>query len=332
MHDDTTPDDSTPHDKTGRTAFLARGRPANPTHTVLPAAALALGLGLATLSVLTGLPGSGLAQRGPPRAAARAAVAVAAIELAPHRAVYEFALGTARSSNSVASVAGRMVYEFTGSVCEGYTQSMRFVTRTSSQEGEVTVNDQRTSSWEDAAGTRYRFQSSQFRGDQLSEQTAGTAARGEADADMAVELTHPEKTKTAVGNRALYPVQHSVKLLEAARRGETSFKAEFFDGSEGGEKSYIINAHIGRPVAAAYNKSLPRVGQAERLDGIAAWPVALSYFEHGSEKRDAVPNYEMSFLIFQNGVSRRLVIDNGEYTMKGELTELVMLDPVPCKK
>ena len=287
---------------------------------------LAAAAGLAA-AVLAG-PTNSLAQRTQARAESKAAV----IELAPHRAVYAFALGTTRTSNSVASLAGRMVYEFTGSTCDGYTQAMRFVTKTTSQEGETTVSDQRTSSWEDVEGVNYRFQSSQFRGDQLTEQTAGIARRGAGDADMRVELTHPEKTTTAVGGRAVFPVQHSVKLLEAARRGENQFKAEFYDGSEGGEKSYIINAQIGRPAASGFNKTLARVGHAERLDGVPAWPVALSYFEHGAETKDAVPNYEMSFLIFQNGVSRRLVIDNGEYTMKGELTDLVMLDPTPCKK
>ena len=290
--------------------------------------------GVVAVTALAAMPSAGVAQRAAgSKADPRTAIAApSVIDLAPHRAIYEFSLGTARSSNSVASVSGRMVYEFTGSVCDGYSQSMRFVTRTSSQEGETTISDQRTSSWEDAAATRYRFSSSQFRGDQLTEQTSGAASRGEAESDMAVELTLPEKTKTAVGGRSLYPVQHSIKLLEAARKGETRFKAEFFDGSEGGEKSYVINALIGRQVAAGYNKTLPRVGHAERLDGVVAWPVALSYFEHGAEKRDAVPNYEMSFLIFNNGVSRRLLIDNGEYTLKGELTDLVMLDPAPCKK
>ena len=43
--------------------------------------------------------------------------------LAPHRAVYEFALGTTRSGNSLASLSGRMVYEFTGSSCDGFTQT-----------------------------------------------------------------------------------------------------------------------------------------------------------------------------------------------------------------
>lgn len=274
------------------------------------------------------------AQRAAPQPAARTPQPLPANEpaLAPHRAIYEFALGSARSGKTIAALTGRMVYEFTGSNCDGFTQSMRFVTRTTSQEGETSTSDQRTTSWEPLDGSRYRFQSSQYRDDKLTEQTAGTAVRAEGEADTTVALTHPDSRTTAVGRQALFPVQHSLKLLEAARQGLTSFRADFYDGSEGGEKSYVVNALIGKPVAATYNRSLPRVGQAAKLDGLPAWPVALSYYEHGAETKDAVPTYEMSFLFFQNGVSRRLLIDNGEYAMKGELTDLVMLEPSPCRR
>lgn len=267
-----------------------------------------------------------------PAAAAIAQQPSAPVKLAPHRAVYDFVLGSTRTSNSISALSGRMVYEFTGSTCEGFTQTMRFVTRTTAQSGEAQLSDQRSTSWEDNAGVNYRFQSSQYRDQKLTDQTAGTAIRGQGEADTRIDLTHPDKRFTAIGGAALFPVQHSVQMIEAARRGRSNFKADFFDGSEGGEKTYVINAMIGRPVAASFNKSLKRVGQADKLDGIPAWPVALSYFEQGSERTDAVPVYEMSFLIFANGVSRRLVIDNGEYQMKGELSEFTLIDTPPCKK
>lgn len=254
------------------------------------------------------------------------------VQLAPHRAVYEFTLGKVRSEKGVTSLTGRMVYEFTGSPCEGYNQTMRFVTRTSAASGTTSVSDQRSTSWEDDAGQRYRFQSSQYRDQKLVDQTAGTATRGVGQEDTRVELTHPNRRTTAVGGAALFPVQHSLKLIEAARRGRTNFTADFFDGSEGAEKTYIVSAQIGKAMATGFNRGLPRVGHADKLDGVQAWPVMLSYFEQGSETKDALPVYEMGFAFFANGVSRRLVIDNGEYTMNGELSELTMLEPAPCRK
>ena len=87
----------------------------------------------------------------------------APIALAPHRAVYDFTLGKARTEKSVTALTGRMVYEFTGSTCEGWSQTMRFVTRTTTAAGTSSVTDQRSTSWENDAATQLRFSSSQYR-------------------------------------------------------------------------------------------------------------------------------------------------------------------------
>lgn len=254
------------------------------------------------------------------------------VQLVPHRAIYEFKLGKVRSEKGITSLSGRMVYEFTGSVCDGYTQTMRFVTRTSAASGNVSISDQRSTSWEEDTGMRYRFQSSQYRNQKLIEQTAGTATRGEGSEDTRIELTHPDKRRGLVTGSAMFPVQHSLRLIDAARRGRTNFTTDFFDGSEGGEKTYVVSAQIAKAVAPGFNRTLPRVGQADKLDGVQAWPVVLSYYEQGTEGKDALPVYEMGFVFFANGVSRRLMIDNGEYTMHGELSELTLLEATPCRK
>ena len=63
-----------------------------------------------------------------------AAAARNAKVLAPHRAVYEITLDRSRGGSGVSDMSGRMVYELKGSECEGYTQTMRFVTRMTNQE------------------------------------------------------------------------------------------------------------------------------------------------------------------------------------------------------
>ena len=89
--------------------------------------------------------------------------------LAPHRAVYEMTLATARGGTGVTAVTGRMVYELTGSACEGYTQNMRFVTQMANQGGTTMITDLRSSSWEEGSGKRFRFNSSQFRDEKPTE-------------------------------------------------------------------------------------------------------------------------------------------------------------------
>jgi hypothetical protein len=87
---------------------------------------------------------------------------------------------------------------------------------------------------------------------------------------------------------------------------------------------------IGSVVAAGGNRKLARVKNAERLDGIAAWPVSIGYFEPNSDKTDAVPVYELTFWFFENGVSRKLFIDYGEFAIQGELAQITFHEPSKC--
>ena len=93
--------------------------------------------------------------------------------MVPHRAVYDMSLGDARSGASVTDVEGRMVFEITGSACEGYTQNMRFVTKMGSAEGQPSVTDLRSKTFEDGAATTFRFTSTQLHDQKPSETAEG---------------------------------------------------------------------------------------------------------------------------------------------------------------
>jgi hypothetical protein len=264
--------------------------------------------------------------------AGSASAAPDAIVLAPHRAVYDIVLDQTRAAGSVTDLTGRMVYELTGNACDGYTQNMRFVTRTTSQEGSQKLNDLRSSSFEDGAFKTLKFSSSQYADEQQSEQTGGDASRTGEGGKVKVEVTRPAKRSLTLDAATLFPIQHSIQVLEAARAGKSLFTSDLYDGSEKGEKVYATTAVIGNKAAPGFNAKLPKVANTERLEKMAAWPVALSYFEKEKDKTDATPAYEMAFLFYENGVSRRLRIDYGEFAVRGTLKEITFLDPLPCDK
>ena len=263
---------------------------------------------------------------------AAAASAKGPIVMVPHRAVYDMALGESRAGSSVTDVQGRMVFEITGSACEGYTQNMRFVTKMAGAEGQPSVTDLRSTTFEDGAATLFRFNSSQLRDQKPGEEAVGDAKRADRNADLAVDLTKPEKKKLAFGNKVYLPVQHSIALVEAGQTGVTRLKADLYDGSEHGDKVYETTSNIGLEVPPGGNKKLPEVKNAGPLDALSAWPVSISYYEKGADKQDAAPAYELGFLFYENGVSRKLVIDYGEFSIKGDLKEITFLDPTPAAK
>ena len=60
-----------------------------------------------------------------------------AVELASHRAVYDLKLAQARGKRPVEAVRGRILYDFSGSACEGYALQFRQVSEIDSGEGKV---------------------------------------------------------------------------------------------------------------------------------------------------------------------------------------------------
>lgn len=262
--------------------------------------------------------------------ASAAATPQRAVTFAPHRAVYDISLERAASGSGVTEVRGRMVYELQGSRCEGFTQNMRFVTRMTSQDGSEQVNDLRSSSFEDVAASRLRFNTSQFRDQELVETTSGDARLGADPQGIEVQVASPEPRTLRFGSRAMFPMRHSEQLVESARAGRRQFVADLFDGSEKGEKVYTTSAVIGRPSTGA---ALPaRLADGSKLAGVVSWPVSIGYFEAKEPSGDGLPAYELSFRLFENGVSSVLVIDYGEFAVRGELSDLTYLPVSDCRE
>src|ERR1700742_2094554 len=74
-----------------------------------------------------------------------------------HQALYDLNLVKSRGSNPINSARGRILYNFSGSACEGYTSDFRQVSELEVGEGKMTLSDLRSTSWEDGAGKSYRF-------------------------------------------------------------------------------------------------------------------------------------------------------------------------------
>ena len=253
-----------------------------------------------------------------------------AVIFAPHRAVYEITLANSVAGSGVTDMSGRMVYELTGSSCDGFTQNMRFVTRMTNQEGTESINDLRTSSWEELAGKRLRFSSTQYQNDVIAEASQGDAVRSKAGGGADVELVRPSKKKVSLPADIYFPMQHAAALIQSAKTGQSHLTANLYDGSEKGEKYYVTNSVIGKKYEQGAIANAAAIKDAAKLQGLASWPVAISYFDAGKDKEDTPPAYELSFRYYENGVTENLKIDYGQFALKGELKELTVLPQGKC--
>lgn len=250
--------------------------------------------------------------------------------LAPHRAVYELKLSQNRGSSAVDQVRGRIVYQFTGDACDGYALNFRQVTEIGNGEGQTNVSDLRSETWEDGSGKSFRFTAQNFLNDALDRDTDGKAERA-ADA-VKVTVAKPQAVAKSYERGMMFPTEHLIKILDAARANTTLVEAAIYDGSEAGDKSFDTLAVIGKQETTP-PPDIEAPAKKPELEKEAFWPVAISYFERGKKTDgEQTPDYQMSFDLYANGVSRALKIDYGEFVLVGELTELEFLKPTSCAK
>src|SRR4051812_3480331 len=160
----------------------------------------------------------------------------AAVALASHRAVYDLKLASTRGKRAMSAVRGRILYDFSGSACEGYALQFRQVSELDSGEGKSLISDLRATSWEDGAAKRLRFHSQNYFDENLRESVDGQAER-EAGG-IAVELTEPGTKKLNLKTDLVFPAEHIRRIIDAARDGKTLLQVSVYDGSDTGEKLY----------------------------------------------------------------------------------------------
>jgi hypothetical protein len=261
------------------------------------------------------------------------ALALAAKEpskLVPHRAIYEMTLDEARSASGITGIDGRMVFEFTGSACDGYSLNMRMVTQMTDTQGQTNLTDLRSSTWEQGDGKKFRFQSAQYLNDKLGDVTMGRADRGAPTEAVNVKLSQPSRAQINLSGQVFFPTQHSIALIEKALSGKNVFQARIYDGSEKGRKVYATTAFIGTLVRPGADEAkLETPAKEKKLGELPSWPVSIGYFE--IKDGDLTPSYQIDFRLYENGVSRKLLIDYGDFSIQGTLSSLEYLQAKECK-
>lgn len=240
--------------------------------------------------------------------------------LAAHRAVYDVKLKEASDRSGIDGMSGRIVYEFRGTACDGYTTKFRFVTRLSAR-GEVNMTDQRTSTFEDGSGENFRFVTKTYVNENEDKNIEGSATS--QDGSVIVDLKRPEPLELDL-NSALFPTKHVLDLIDRAQAGETFYEEQIFDGSDGGDRVLTTTVVIGP------QKSEPTEDAAdETLEGELYRNISVAYFDEVNDP-EGLPEYSIAFKLHDNGISRDLEMDYGDFVLTGEMTSLELFEPESC--
>lgn len=250
---------------------------------------------------------------------AQAAKSAGPMPFLAHRAVYDLSLGKSQGTGGPAAVRGRIVYEFSGSACEGYVTNFRQMTDIQMDEGART-SDMRSSTFEEGDGSGFRFKTDNYVDGRLVESVDGRATRAK-DGALSVALSKPTLAKSDFAAGPVFPTAQMFVMLAAAKKGERTAEVPVFDGGDGGMKIYNTTTIIGNEAKSAPSEAV--LANSAEMKGVRRWPVTVSYFE--KSKADGEPNYTLSFDLYENGVSGALKINYGNYSLNGTLSKFEVL-------
>lgn len=259
------------------------------------------------------------------------AKATAGVPFLPHEALYDLNLVKSRGSNPVNSARGRILYNFSGSSCEGYTSEFRQVSELEVGEGKVMLSDLRSTSWEDGAGKSYRFKIDARTNDSESSPVDGIAER--TGDHITVKLKQPVAKTFSIDGSTVFPTEQIQRIIAAAKEGKSLLELTVYDGSDNGEKVYNTLSVIGQPITADKANASPDPATSnDQMKSLTRWPVTVSYYDHDAKAKEGeqTPVYSMSFELFENGVSRALVLDYNDFVISGALGKFDVKDAKPC--
>ena len=253
------------------------------------------------------------------------------VTLAPHRALYDLKLARSNGNRGISSVHGRILYDFSGSACDGYELKFRQISELDSLETTDSVSDLNSTTWEDGEAKRFRFNSENKINQEPGDLVAGRAERGK-DA-VAVTLQKPAAKTFRIPAGAVFPTEHMRRIIAAAKAGKKVLDLVVYDGSDTGEKLYNTLTVIGRPIAPGEKQPSDVSAKAPELAKLARWPVTVSYFERKEESDrsgEQEPVYSINFELYENGISRALMLNYADFSISGELTSLEVRKAKPC--
>ncbi len=227
--------------------------------------------------------------------------------LVPHRAMYDLSLESTHGGGTVAA-SGSMSFQVTDT-CTGWASQQQLRLQLVTREGQASdmVSDYATLESKD--GRHLTFDMQEQDNGSVTEQVRGEASLTAAG-DGEIRFTLPKRSTMALPRGTLFPMAHTAAIIAAAEEGRKSIDPVLFDGTsaDGPTDSYVTILGWQTP---------PSQSDYPSLAGQGSGRVHVSFFPR--TQGAVTPDYEIGMRYFAGGVSDRLDMDFGDFTMRGRL-------------
>lgn len=245
----------------------------------------------------------------------------------PHKALYKIEMVEKRSGAQVLNISGDMFFEWK-STCEAWTTDHRFKLNYEYADSAPMRITSDFTTYERYAGDSFDFNSRRYRDGELYQELRGRAVMPSAGKIDEATYTMPSELKFDLDEGTLFPVAHTLNVLEAAREGKKFYATTIFDGSDE-EGPAEVTAFIGAPVNGAELVSDAKGIDKSLLTG-KAWQVRLAFFPLKNEEIDS--DYEMDIVLHDNGVISDMYVDYKDFSVTQKLVALERIEPATCNE
>lgn len=251
-----------------------------------------------------------------------------------HRAVYVLALAPKAQRSRAAWVDGRMVMEWR-ETCDGYISEQRIVTSSVDEAGDKSVSDISASSWEALDGTLFRFSMRQRLDNELVQEYEGSAKLAASGGPGAASMRKPAPKEIKLPAGVVFASGHMQALLNAARAGQHHDSRPLFDGTSDSDYYQVVSSIGAVGLATTQERANQqtetdpgKLSIIKAIEGLPWWPVQISYY--GLDSNEGMPEFEIAFRLYDNGVSTGVTLDYGSFALSGTLSRIEAFEPPDC--
>lgn len=241
--------------------------------------------------------------------------------LVPHKAVYDIDLVATHGGAQIINISGKMSYEWKPS-CEAWVTDHAFELFYEYADSPGMRINSDFSTYETFDGKQFSFTSRRSRDGEAYQEIRGSARGG--DGKGSADYTMPENLSHDLLPGTLFPMGHTIKLINHARAGDRFYLAQVFDGSDE-EGPIEINTFIGGKAksGAAKGKSID-----ESLLKGEAWNMRMAMFPGDSQEEES--DYEMDLVFHDNGIISDMLIEYDDFSVSQKLISLEKLPEAAC--
>ena len=201
--------------------------------------------------------------------------------------------------------------------CDAWSTRQTLTVDATDRDGTQTSTRSDYATFETKDGRSLSFSMVERSGSRVADTVRGIATRTAPAGPVVARFSVPAGLVRTLPPGTLFPMAHNAAIVAAADAGHRDLFPDLFDGtSADGAQDTAVTILSWAPTGAAAAPAPPLAPRASGRVHIAFYPVG---------GHTITPDYESGMRYFADGVSDRLDMDFGAFSMHGDLLDLHLL-------